>query len=173
MIMITGGVIMAFTIKIGSTSDNPLKVSKTVTWTNQQLSISPLSAYDLIAPLFVLDYNSGYLACNYIQDNNTNLYYFIENISVDTAQRMNIKCRIDPLNSYNLSNCNITVTRNGGIGGPTLIPDSKLPVIPNIEETWSAIATSDYFDITDELVPPEDQKTPRYVVITTKAGDIT
>lgn len=163
---------MGFTIKIGVTSDNPLKVSKTVTWSEQSVSISPLSAVDLIAPLYVIDYNSGYLSCNYIQDNNTNIYYFIENISIDTAQRMNIKCRIDPLNSYNLSECNITVTRNGGIGKPTLIPDSKLPIIPNIENTQGVIATSDYFDITDELVPPADQKTPRYVVITMKAGNI-
>jgi len=166
---------MGFTIKIGSTSDNPLKLSKSVVWADQSVSISPLSAVDLIAPLYVIDYNSGYLSANYIQDNNTNIYYFIENISIDTAQRMNIKCRIDPLYSYQASikECNITVTRNGGIGKPTLIPDSKLPIIPNIENTQGVIATSDYFDITDELVPPADQKTPRYVVITMKAGNIT
>ena len=46
---------------------------------------------------------------------------------------MTLNCTVDYLSSFNLRSCPVTVVRNGGIGAPTKIQDSKFPVLPNTE----------------------------------------
>lgn len=159
---------MSMTIKIGYTTDNPLKVGKSVTWINSSVYISPLSTISQLAPVFVIDYNSLYLNANYVECTDLSRSYFCT-VSVDTAGRMVLSCNVDVLQRSDLGNCKITVTRNGGIGKPTKIPDSKYPVIPNIENTMPTIAFSDYF-IQDEYPLITDR--PKYVVMTVRAGEI-
>ena len=159
---------MSMTIKIGYTTDNPLKVGKSVTWINSSVSISPLSTISQLAPVFVIDYNSLYLNANYVECTDLSRSYFCT-VSVDTAGRMVLTCNVDVLQRSDLGNCKITVTRNGGIGKPTKIPDNKYPVIPNVENTLATIATSDYF-IEDTYPLIIDR--PKYVVFTVRAGEI-
>ncbi len=121
---------MAFTIDIGYTTDNTYKVNKTVSYIAQGVSIHPLSTVNQLSPVFVLDYDSRFLTANYVRANFLGRKYMCT-VSVDTAQKMYLSCSVDYLSSFALGNCPITVTRNGGIGAPTEIPDSKLPVIPN------------------------------------------
>lgn len=155
---------MAFTIKIGYTADNPQKVSKTVTWIDSSVSISPLSTINQLNPVFIVDYSSSYLTANYVECTDLGRKYFCT-VSMDTAQRIILTCKVDVLSSFDLSECDITVTRNEGIGAPTKIPDSRLPVLPNIEEVLPTIAESDYFQDTTYI-------DPKYIVITVKAGEI-
>lgn len=156
---------MAFTIKVGYTTDSPLKVDKTVNWLDSSVSISPLSTINQLNPVFIVDYDSSFLTANYVECTDLGRKYFCT-VAVDTAQRMILTCKVDVLSSFDLSECDITVTRNEGIGAPTKIPDSRLPVLPNVEEVVSTIASSDYFQ-TSEYIDP------KYVVITVKAGEIT
>lgn len=123
---------MAFTIDIANTTANPDKYNKSndTTIIQQGVSISPLSAINQLSPVFVIDYDSRYLNANYIIATFLGRKYFAT-VSVDTAGRMILQCKVDYISSFNLSNCPITVTRNGGIGKPTEIPDNKLPIIPN------------------------------------------
>lgn len=121
---------MAFTIDIGYTTDNTYKVNKTVSYIAQGVSIHPLSTVNQLSPVFVIDYDSRFLTANYVRANFLGRMYLCT-VSVDTAQKMYLSCSVDYLSSFALGNCPITVTRNGGIGAPTEIPDSKLPVIPN------------------------------------------
>lgn len=159
---------MSMTIKIGYTTDNPMKVGKTVSWISESVSISPLSTISQLAPVFVIDYNSNYLNANYVECTDLSRKYFCT-VSVDTAGRMVLTCSVDVLGRSDLGDCKITVTRNGGIGGPTKIPDSKFPVLPNVENTLATIATSDYF-IQDQYPVITDR--PIYVVFTVRAGEI-
>jgi hypothetical protein len=121
---------MAFTIDIGYTTDNTFRVNKSVSYIAQGVSIHPLSTVNQVNPIFVIDYDSRFIGANYVRANFLGRKYFCL-ISVDTAQKMYLSCSVDYLSSFDLSNCDITVTRNEGIGAPTLIPDNKLPVLPN------------------------------------------
>lgn len=121
---------MGFTIDIGYTTDNTYKVNKSVTYIAQGVSIHPLSTVNQLNPVFVIDYDSRFLNVNYVRATFLGRKYMCT-VSVDTAQKMYLSCSVDYLSSFDLSNCDITVTRNEGIGAPTLIPDNKLPVLPN------------------------------------------
>lgn len=121
---------MAFTIDIGYTTDNTYKVNKSVTYIAQGVTIHPLSTVNQLSPVFVIDYDSRFLTANYVRATFLGRKYLCT-VSVDTAQKMYLSCSVDYLSSFALGNCPITVTRNGGIGAPTEIPDNKLPVIPN------------------------------------------
>jgi len=135
---------MGFYIDIAYTTDPPNKVNRAYTIINQSpVLISPLSTINQLNPVFVIDYNAAYLNANYvIVDFLKRKYNAV--VSVDTAGRMVLTCNVDVL-ANNFSNCDITVTRNGGIGKPTYIPDNKLPILPNRETITSTTATNDYF----------------------------
>ena len=130
------------TIDIGTTADNTYKLDKNIVWTRTGIDIYPQSPVSRGAPVFVVDRNDAFLTCNYVKY--LGMYYFIRNISVDTAQRMTITCTIDPLTTFKdeILNCKITALRNGGIGHPTKIPDSKLPILPNEERIEQTVATN-------------------------------
>lgn len=133
---------MAFTIDVGYTTENPSKVDKSYTSllsSGESVSISPLSTINQLNPVFIIDYDSRFLNANYVVATFLSRKYFCT-VSIDTAGRMVLSCKVDPLSSFDLSECPVTVTRNGGIGAPTKIPDNKLPVIPNVVEVKSTIA---------------------------------
>lgn len=154
-------VFMAFTIDIANTTASPDKYNKSndTTIIQQGVSISPLSTINQLTPVFVVDYDSRYLNANYIIATFLGRKYFAT-VSVDTAGRMIIQCKVDYISSFNLSNCPITVTRNGGIGRPTEIPDNKLPIIPNRKKIDSITVFSP--DINTTFI--NDTRSLNYVV---------
>lgn len=121
---------MAFTIDIGYTTDNTFTVNKTVSYIAQGVTIHPLSTVNQLSPVFVIDYDSRFLGANYVRATFLGRKYTCT-ISFDTAGKMYLSCYVDYLSSFDFSDCDITVTRNEGIGAPTLIPDNKLPVLTN------------------------------------------
>ena len=156
---------MAFTIDIGYTTDNTYKVNKSVTYIAQGVTIHPLSTVNQLSPVFVIDYDSRFLNANYVRATFLGRLYYCT-VSVDTAQKMYLSCSVDYLSSFALSNCAITVTRNGGIGAPTEIPDNKLPVVPNRKHIDSKTVFSP--DINDVFI--NDIRSFNYVV-TVIGGD--
>ena len=125
-----------FTIDIGYTTENNLKVNKSYTTILAGVQIYPTSTISQENPVFVIDYDSRFLNANYVICSALGRKYFAT-ISTDTANRMIINCSCDYLSSFNLSNCPIQVTRNGGIGKPTKYPDNKYPIYPNIKDITS------------------------------------
>jgi hypothetical protein len=125
-----------FTIDIGYTTENNLKVNKSYTTILSGVQIYPTSTISQENPVFVIDYNAAFLNANYVICPALGRKYFAT-ISTDTANRMIITCSCDYLSSFNLSNCPIQVTRNGGIGKPTKYPDNKYPIYPNIKDITS------------------------------------
>ena len=125
-----------FTIDIGYTTENNLKVNKSYTTILTGIQINPLSTISQENPVFVIDYDSRFLNANYVICSALGRKYFAT-VSTDTAGRMILTCSCDYLSSFNLSNCPIQVTRNGGIGKPTKYPDNKYPIYPNIKDITS------------------------------------
>lgn len=125
---------MAITIKLGTTTDNVDKVGKTYTEATPSggVVIEPTSIIDPITPKFIINRDDNYRNCNYCEATFLGRKYFAK-VSVDTGSRMVVDCTVDYLSSFDLSDCPITVIRNGGIGAPTKIQDSKFPVLPNTE----------------------------------------
>lgn len=118
------------TIDCFTYSGEPMRYSKTKTQIGTSITIDPLSTINELNPVFVVSYNSQLLACNYIECSELGRSYFATK-SIDTAGRIVFSCTVDYISSFDLSSCPINVVRNGGIGAPTMIPDSKLPINPN------------------------------------------
>lgn len=124
---------MSYNIYVGNNSDNINKVNKVNTVVKTK-EINPKDIQNLINPVFIVDYDSDIINCNYVTTSFNTYHYFINSISINTGGRMVLNCTIDPLSGFTFSNCPITVVRNGGIGAPTKTPDSKLPVKPSSED---------------------------------------
>lgn len=135
-----------FTIDIGYTTENNLKVNKAYTTIQSGVQIHPTSSISQENPVFIIDYDSRFLNANYVICSALGRKYFAS-ISTDTANRMIITCSCDYLSSFNLSNCPIQVTRNGGIGKPTDYPDTKYPILPNQKEITSIVRTNNILNV--------------------------
>lgn len=137
---------MAFSIDIGYTTDNITKVNKGVSWLTGEggVSIHPQSVINQLNPVFIIDYNASYLTANYVKATFLGRSYNAT-ISIDTAGRMVLNCSVDVL-AHDFSNCKITVTRNEN-AGVNLIPDSKLPVLPNeVDKEYITVFNDDIAD---------------------------
>lgn len=133
---------MAFAISIAKTTAPPNKVNRVYNVIDS-VTVSPLSTINQLNPVFVIDYDTRYLNANYVIATFLSRKYFCT-VSVDTAGRMVLNCKVDVL-ANNFNNCPLTVTRNGGIGKPSYIPDEKLPILPNRETITSTTAENPYF----------------------------
>lgn len=109
-----------------------VKVDNSTPYTEAHTAVKPTAALDIITPTFIFDYSAAALACNYLYCSEFGRYYFVKNIAVDTAGRINISCSIDVLQTYSaaIKNCRATVIRTATSGAPTMYSDSKFPVYP-------------------------------------------
>ena len=133
---------MSFSATLYNNSDDPKVLSKTLTGGNNVSSIVPTEACDILNPTFILNYNSAYTTCNYIVVGAPfNRSYFITDMKIDIGKKIEITCAVDVLETYkdSIKDCIACVTRNEGIGGPTYVPDDKLPLDPNQKELKSVL----------------------------------
>ena len=103
--------------------------------------IKPTEGVDVLTPSFILGYDSSYLSCNYLYCAELNRFYYITEMTIDTAQRINVQCSVDVLQTYatDIKNCMATVVRSESIKRPTMYTDSKLPVYPSKKNVTSII----------------------------------
>lgn len=109
-----------------------VKVDNSTPYTEAHTAVKPTAPLDIITPTFIFDYSAAALACNYLYCSEFGRFYFVKNIAVDTAGRINISCAIDVLQTYSVAikNCRATVIRTATSGAPTMYSDSKFPVYP-------------------------------------------
>lgn len=101
-------------ITLYSTTNDRRVVSKTLT---QIAAITNATIYGDITvthPTLLLHYNAAYLNANYVYIPEFSRYYFINNISLSSGERMIINCEVDVLNTYKsqIKTLNCTVVRN-------------------------------------------------------------
>lgn len=84
-------------LQIGRTNDDPRKISKGFT------ALATVNCYvkepcEILAPIFVLDYNADYRTCNYCKAFGRS--YFIEGLTGEPGGKMEFHCREDVLDTY-------------------------------------------------------------------------
>lgn len=117
---------------ISADSRQLVKVDNSTPYTEAYTAVKATAALDIITPTFIFDYSAAALSCNYLYCSEFERYYFVKNIAVDTAGRINISCAIDVLQTYSaaIKNCRATVIRTATGGKPTMYIDNKFPVYP-------------------------------------------
>ena len=91
---------MAITVNFYKISDEKNKIQKTL---GNAVATKSCDVYDLssvISPQFVLNYSAALLDCNYVYVPEFHRYYYITNISTESAKRMVISCQEDVLMTY-------------------------------------------------------------------------
>lgn len=134
---------MGLTITLYTSTADPKEVDKTSKLTqvgSASITATPTNDIDILNPVVLLNYNSSYLGANYAYISEFGRYYYINDEAVKPGQSITLTMSVDPLMSFKSSilGCKACVTRSESIGGPTEIPDSKLPVDPNKKEILSA-----------------------------------
>lgn len=136
------------TITLKTTTDDMRTADKTFTDVSTALNAVPTADMRVLSPTFSISYNSTYLTANYVYIDLFDAYYKITGRDITIGEKIVISCAIDAVTTWykkttgNIKNCDITVIRNGGIGAPTKIVDTKLPVVPNQEDIFTTIAES-------------------------------
>lgn len=121
------------TIDLYTTSDDNRVVNKTLSTIVSGLTVRPTEAVDIMSPTFIINYNSAYFTANYLYCETLGRYYYINNIALETGQRMALQCTIDVLKTYaaSLGGVKATVIRSQSVGAPTPVPDKRIPIDPN------------------------------------------
>jgi hypothetical protein len=116
-------------------------IEETTPVTTQKANIKPTAEVDIINPTFIFDNPATVLTCNYLYCDTFSRWYYITNISVDTAQRAIVECKIDVLQTYaqQIKNSVATILRSESIGQPTKYIDNKLPVYPSKKNVTSIV----------------------------------
>lgn len=129
-------------------------VSKDLTTVGSSITVTPYEALNINHPVFIVDSLNYAPRVNFAKvtfDNGDVKYYYCT-LSLNNGGQNIIACDIDPLmtNAAAIRNCPATVLRYSnkqGRTGPTMFPDSKLPIIPNKKEITSTILRNSFFDI--------------------------
>lgn len=132
-----------------SAAERAYKTVSTITG-GINISITPTDDMSILSPTVILNYNTNFLNANYCYIDTFKRYYFITGRAVTVGKRIVISCSVDALSTWisGMTNNAITVTRNENIG-INKMPDSKLPILPNVKEITSTILSSNFFTKTD------------------------
>lgn len=135
-------------LNIYTTSDDTRIVNKTLTAVTNVTAI-PVDNISILNPAFIIEYNPNILTANYCYIPEFGRYYYINNVSVITGNRMIIDCNVDVLKTYanDIGNCNCICARSESIGTPTQIPDKNLPIDPNREDIVSIVFSNDPLNV--------------------------
>lgn len=119
-------------------SDDPRKISKTM----QSVKSAVCTVYDgcsITSPTIMLRYDPDIITCNFFRIPEWNRWYSIADYSVDNAKTLYVTGMIDVLYTYKdqILACDATAIRSEGVGRPTYIPDSSLPLYPESDYVTS------------------------------------
>lgn len=133
------------------------KITGAAPLNNTPITVKPTEKVSLLSPTFEMDMDAAYMTANYLYCDIFDSYYYITDVRVNTAQRLELECMIDVRQTFSASllRSEATVIRNEKIRYPTQIHDTKLPVnpsrkcitsivIPEVGRSFSTSATYSY-----------------------------
>lgn len=137
-------VVNIMNIQLLKTTDDQRTAFKNCTQIGTDITAVPTDDMSELQPKIVINYNSDYLAANYVYIDLFGKYYKIDKKAVTIGKKIILECTIDAVMSFydDILNCDITAVRNGGIGQPTKIQDTKFPVLPNEQEIMQTVSTN-------------------------------
>lgn len=105
-------------------------------------ALAPTDGVTVENPTFIVNYDPAYIDYNYLFCDTFKRYYYITDKVVEPGKKIELICNVDPLMSFKNQFLNSTacVTRSESVGGPTMVPDDRLPINPNKKEFLSAIS---------------------------------
>lgn len=114
-----------------TTSDPPEKLEKELSIIGTATALKPTARVDMLNPVIVCNANSERLKANYVYIDTFDRYYWCT-VSLDTANRMILSCKVDYLMSWknSIKNCPACILRNENVG-INYMKDDKLPIDPN------------------------------------------
>lgn len=123
---------MSFAISLYDCSDDPRKLTKTLSGQITVNNVRPTGIVDLMNPSFELDYDSSYTTKNYCEVGAPfNRSYFITDMKIDIGKKIIISCAVDVLQTYNGQikpiNANIIRSENENMAEPYL-PDNEYKI---------------------------------------------
>lgn len=112
-------------------TSSPNTLDKTISVIGTAKPISPTTTVEMLNPVLVIDYDNSLLSANYCYIDLFDRYYYCT-MAVDTASRLIVSCKVDPLMSAknSIENCSACILRNESVGVNYVI-DDKLPIDPN------------------------------------------
>ena len=87
-------------IRLLSTSDDKRKVNKSYNVIKDNINYNKMDRTDIISPCYTIEYFNEIYNANYLYDNATDRYYYIENISMEDGGRCTLYCNVDVLMSF-------------------------------------------------------------------------
>lgn len=119
-------------------SDDPRSLNKTYT-DEKRKTCTVYAECSILNPSILLRYDAGLIHHNYMYIPEWGRYYFVSSMSVATGKQMIVTGSVDVLQTYKdeIKNCPATCIRNEGVGRPTYIPDSSLPLYPDSDYVTS------------------------------------
>lgn len=123
---------MSFAITLSSCSDDPRKLTKTLSGQIKVNSVKPTGIVDLMNPSFELDYDSSYTTKNYCEVGAPfNRSYFITDMKIDIGKKIIISCAVDVLETYKEGikpiNANVIRSEKTDMAEPYL-PDNEYKI---------------------------------------------
>lgn len=123
---------MSFAITLSSCSDDPRKLTKTLSGQTIVNNVKPTGIVDLMNPSFELDYDSSYTTKNYCEVGAPfNRSYFITDMKIDIGKKIIISCAVDVLQTYKEGikpiNANVIRSENENMAEPYL-PDNEYKI---------------------------------------------
>ena len=126
------------------------KISTATIITETAKALDPIHDVDIISPTFVIARDNTYISANYCYSDTFGRYYYINNISLMTGNRMKLECTIDVRQTYHaaIKNCRATIIRAEKPVFPTLFTDNQIPVNQSRKQIKSIVLreTSNTFD---------------------------
>lgn len=136
-------------IEFRKTTDSPEVVDKNSVLTTRKYKFDVYGNIDYMNPVLILKKQYvGYAIEELIEFNYArvfNRYYYITQMTFDSAERITISLSLDVLKTYKdiILDSTATVVRSESVGKPTMVVDNQLPVIQGKYNITSAYLSGD------------------------------
>ena len=101
-------------IRLLNTSDDKRKLNKSFSVIKDNINYNKMDRTDIISPTYNVEFFDNIYNTNYLYDDTTKRYYYVNNIEMDSGGLVNLYCDVDVLMSFatEIKKVTATVDRN-------------------------------------------------------------